>query len=260
MTTLLLLAALLALVCLFKCNAIDTAVPLATRFNVPADAAPPGSPPLEFVHWPLYSAVAFDAAAIPRETQAFGYTRGGQVAGAGAGAIGNATIMHTNMEVPSAVPGPRIFLVHGIRLIANPLSIGATPALSDASVGTTANRLDQVDDLTLLYQALAIEFSIGLKVYAQGPAWMFPANVGIGGLAAIGVEADPDGASAVMASRVAVHTAGRGWSHHAGKKPALWNTQPFKFRLLCDWTTNPTLVDTRLLYAVLDGVYGREIQ
>jgi hypothetical protein len=235
-----------------------SAVPLATRFHLPSEAAgPAGGPLLEFHHHPMFSCAAYDAAAIPRQPiDLFRYLSGGTVAGAGTGAI-PATGMHTNAVAIGTIPSPKTFTVTGIRVVIPPLDFTTVGALEDDTVDTTEQNDDQVDDLTFLHQLLTVLFKIGDKEYVNHPIWMLPANTGIGGLVATSVHAN---AAVSVQRRVAIHSAGVGYEFRTGRKPVLWPTNNFQVQLGCAWGTNPTLVDHHLVYVVLDGVQGREVQ
>lgn len=233
------------------------AAPLPTRFALPPEAnGEPGGPPLEFVHWPLYSALALDAAAIPQVSELFNYLPGMTVSGAGTGAIA-ATQMHTNMSAIGAIPRPKTFVVTGIRVHVPPVAITSTVALSDDTTGAAVENNDQVDDLTAIVTSCALRFRIGELTYAEGPILAMPANMGVGGVAATSVNAN---AASVWQSRVALHTCGLAYDFSTGRRPVLWSSQNFRVQLLCEWATNPTLLDNRLLYVYLDGILGRELQ
>lgn len=233
------------------------AAALPTRFQLPPEASgEPGGPPLEFVHWPLYSSVAFDAAALPARSELFNYLPGGQVSGAGAGAT-TATLLHTNMQAVRSIPRPKTFLISGIRVFVPPVAFGSTVALADDTVGTTEENIDQLDDLRAITETMALRLRIGEITFAEAPLWMMPANLSVGGVAATSVHAN---ASVIWQNRVALSTAGIGYDFSTGRRPVLWASQNLQLELLCDWTTNPTLNDNKLLTVVLDGVMGRELQ
>lgn len=234
---------------------LPNAVAIPTR-ALPAEAAGTENTPLEYVSWPLYSCTTFAAgAALPRESQLFGFTIGDNVIGGVAGVV--ATLMHTNMEVPRSVPRPRTFTVTGLRILVPPLALGVNPALADDTVGTAPENNDQVDDLVRIAFSTHIEFKIGNKNYAEAPIWMLPSQSGLGGVATTSVNAN---AGQVWQTRVALHTAGVGYRFKTGRKPVLWHSQPFTFGVFCVWPTTPTIIDDKTLYAILDGVLGREIQ
>lgn len=235
------------------------AAPLPTRAQLPPEAGgEPGGPPLEYVHWPLYSAVALDAAALPSRVAAFNYVPGSTVSGAGVAAVA-ATKMHTNMAAVGTIPRPKTFVVTAIRLLLSPLEYTATSsALADDTAGTTLENSDQVDDAILVVNSMAFRFRLGEITLAEAPLWLCPANAGIGGVAATSIS--NTNAASAWQTRTALHTAGLGYTFATGRKPVLWSSQQFTFEYLSQWTTNPTLVGAKLLYAVLDGVMGRELQ
>lgn len=235
---------------------------LPRRLTLPEEAMPPGSPPLEFLRWPLYSFGALDGATtIPRELELFNYTVGQTVSGAGGGAVA-ATRFHTNMMQSRALPQPKVFTAFSMHVVVLPLDFGtaATPALSDPSTGAAVANDDQVDDLTLIYESCSIRFDIGEKNYVRAPLKLAPANYGLQGLAAASIS--QTNAAAIHNRRVAVHSCGIGWdfNREPARPPVLWPLQTFNCKLLCQWATNPSLVDDRLVGVLFWGVLGREIQ
>lgn len=223
---------------------------------IPAGSQRPGDPPLEMVAWPLYSAIALDAAALPREVECFNYLPGMTVSGAGTGAT-QASLFHTNMTAIRSIAAPKTFTILGISALVPPLVYTTTTALSDATVGTTEENSDQIDDLTLIYQTMHLQLLVGEKVYAEAPLFRFPSNVGIGGLAADSVHAN---ASVVWQRQTAINLEGTAWSYKTGSAPVLWHGQTFSSRVGCPWATNPTIIDNRLLFIILHGLMGREFQ
>lgn len=232
----------------------EFAAPMTTKFA--GGPVPPGSPPLDWHAWPLYSCIALDALAIPRQIECFNYLPGSLVSGAGAAQVA-ATALHTNATAVRTIAAPKVQVVTSIRIVLPPLAFTSTTALADDSVGVALENNDQADDVTLL-MSMYFQFRIGEKVYAEAPLWMAPANAGVGGVAATSVS--NTNAASVWQTRVALHTCGLAYEFSTGKNPVLWNQQSFRFFFGCDWATNPTLNDTHLLYAVLEGFEGREIQ
>ena len=217
-------------------------------------APPQGRAQLELVHFPLYSAAALNAAALPRELNFFNYAQGSQVSGAGTGALNAATRFHTNMETANFLAAPKTFTVLQIRLVTSLLNHAASPTLGDDSLMTATSHA-QTDDL-LLMQSMALRFFVGPKDYVQAPAFAVPGNAGLGGVAAASTHST---VAAFTGSRlVALHTAGR--VHDMSAWPVLIaNQQSFGAQLSCQWGTNPSITGQRLVFVVLEGVLGREV-
>jgi len=223
------------------------------RFAAPAA----GTPRLEMIHQPLYSAVAIDnAAAIPRSTFFFNYAIGNTVSGAGGGARA-ATLFETNLEVASFLSAPKLFTVHAVRLILSPLNYTAgAPATADGSQGTADENNDQLDDAQLIRFSCALRFFVGPKDYIKAPIFLMPENTGLGGLGVTSISSAAD--TLQFTNNVAVHFAGKSWTMPT--YPVLIaNQQNFGAELVNQWTTNPTTNDDKLLWCVLDGVLGREV-
>lgn len=237
---------------------VPQAQSLSTRLNLgPESTGEAQGIPLELVAWPLYSAVQLDAAALPREIECFNYTPG-QLVSSNAAAPAVATQIHTNMLAVRTIPRPKTFTVFALRVLVPPLAYTTTPALSDGTDGTNLENNDQADDLTLIATTMALRFEIGEKVYAEAPFWMMPGNFVAGGIAATSVS--NTNAASIFQTKVALGTAGLAYHFNTGRKPVIWNQQQLRCVLSCQWATNPTIVDGRLVYVSLDGILGREIQ
>lgn len=231
---------------------------LATRLNLgPESTGEAQGQLLELAAWPLYSAAQFDAAALPRELEVFNYTQGQRVS-SNAAAPAIASQIHTNMLAIRTIPRPKTFTVFGVRVIVPPLAITTAPALADPTSGVALENNDQVDDLQLLLATQALTFEIGEKKYLEAPLWMLPANVGPGGVAASSVS--NTNAASIFQTRVALSTCGLAYHFNTGRKPVIWNQQSIRCAFSCQWATNPSLVDSKLVYVVFDGILGREIQ
>lgn len=218
-------------------------------------APPQGRSLLEMLHWPMYSAVALNAAAIPRSVQFFTYSLGQTVSGAGTGAV-VATRFHTSMETPSFLAAPKTFTVEGVRLHMPPLAYAASPTVQD-TVGAAIAADLAFDDLMLLVGSSAFRFSVGPKDYVQGPLFALPGCYGVSGIGATSISST--NAASIFQRRTAVHSSGREFRMRTW--PVLIaNQQQFAAELLNQWTTNPTLAGQRLLFCILDGLLGREVQ
>jgi hypothetical protein len=219
-------------------------------------APPQGRANLELVHFPLYSAVAFAGAApLPRDANFFNYAQGSQVSGAGTAAFSSATRLHTNMETANFLAAPKTFTVMQLRLVHGQLSYAPAPALGDDSLIAAPTPHAQQDDLLLL-QSMALRFFVGPKDYVQVPGFLCPGNAGIGGVAAVSY--NTSAAATAGIKTVALHTAGR--VHDLSQWPVLIaNQQSFGAQLVCQWGTNPSLVNNRLVWVVLEGILGREV-
>ena len=219
---------------------------------------------LETLHQPLYSAFDFNTGTAPTTAALFGYAVGQQLAGAVAGT--NATLLHTNMQQQGTLPAPKLFLITGIRIVPVELDSGLTDPLdntagaSNAAQTYTGQDSNLLEDLLRLVYGSYLDLFIGNKSYLQVPTWFCPGNTGIDGVAAaFGIV----GASATNLSETQ-----RFLTHHsAGKYFALAqypivlpNQQVFSLSLNFPQTSRPAFGARRLVYGVLDGLLGREVQ
>lgn len=224
--------------------------------------APPqlsGRPMLENVAFPLYSAAALDNATIPAELNFFGYAKGQNVPGAGDGSATPSTLWHTNMETPGALAQPKVFTVQGIRICMAPFAIGASnaPALSDVSFGNTNIDQDLFEDVLLFLWSTVLRFQVGPKVYAHHPSWFFPANVGIGGVAAVSSD-NGTAANTAQLNATAVHCVGQYFGLPT-YPVVIAAQQSFSVQIGCSWATNPTINEDRIVHVFLDGTMSREV-
>lgn len=233
-------------------------------------AAPPEfleQPKLELLEQPLYSTIGFDAAVLPRQVIAFKYALGGQVAGAGAGAIAAATEFHTNMEQPGALPAPTVFSVTGLRAVLNQLQWDTLPPtlqptfLQQAPSVAAAPFL--LDDLLTIHTAgTAFRLVVGPKSYANVPLSLIPGNAGVGGVASVTNDQETVAATTTVRTLQrfnALHWAGSHYNHHPYR--VLIPTQQTFF---AEFTARVglatvTLRQDRLLTFVLEGASGREV-
>lgn len=239
-------------------TALPQAQAIPTR-ALPAQAAGTEGVPLEFVAWPWYSSMMLlNNTAIPRRTALFGYIAGDPVPGNVAPAP-VASLMHTNMVTPSAMPRPTTFTVQGLRVVMSPLGYTPNPAVSDNTEGTANENIDQVDAFVRFLYSTFLTFDLGTKNYVEIPLHMAPAQTGVGGVAATSVHAN---AAIVYQTRVALHSKGVGYTFRTGRQPVLWYSQPFDVVISCQFATAPTIIadDDKLVTVILDGVHGREIQ
>lgn len=220
---------------------------------------------LEPIHQPLYSAYILDNTTAPAQALFFNYGVGGQVA-TNATSPPNATDLHTNMVSAGFLPSPKMFLVTGIRIVPIELDATLTDLLQDTSAITNAGPTFTGQDSTLLEDLVRIlygsvfKFFVGTKNYLTNPTWNVPANTGVQG------ESNSlygGGASAIAASTVqrlqTFHGAGRYFSLPAFPTMIV-PQQNFNCTLEFPQTTRPTFGADRLVYAVLDGILGREVQ
>jgi len=239
-------------------------VPRARRFESPARQFINAK--LEPVHQPIYSAAAFDNAAIPRSVLFFQYPIGGTVTGAGTGTIGGATVWHTNLETAGFLATPKLYLVQGFRVIPHPLAAGsaagAAPSLKDdeATTGLATPDTDaQLQDIMFLWYTGVFHFTVGPKNYLKVPLWNVPGNTGMEGFAGIGLSQNAPGASSISFQRSRViQPVGRYFS--LPQYPILIpSQQSFNAEIQFPLPTNPTLVADSWVFCQLDGILGREV-
>lgn len=189
-------------------------------------------------------------------------------------------LRHTNNERGGSLPHPKMFVVKGIRLLVNDApqstskearAIATTP---NASAGSPQTLL-----LSYIQYACYYRFRVGAqKIYAEGPGFMFPGNIGIQGnvaTACVGQRMNsgqpPLG---VITEAAHAHMAGIYYSLGrnsvtlapgqsfraelaAGLEPQL--TLSGFFGLLIDAATQLNHMN-RLIYNYLDGWLGAEVQ
>lgn len=224
--------------------------------QLPPQAQPSSAIP-QYVHWPIYSAVALaGGAAMPRTVDFFNYALGQTVTGAGGGAVVS-TPFHTNMENENALAAPKTFSIFGIRLVLMPLSYASgNPALSDPSSGGALGNDDNADDQVLLLSSW-FEFRQGQIDEAFSPAFAVPGNVGVGGV--LGASLSQTNAAPLHKRMTAPHTAGVAWKLDS-YPVVLWDSQFFTARMRHEWATSYTVLDHKYLFCVFDGILAREIQ
>ncbi len=223
---------------------------------------------LEPIMQPLYSAAVYDNAALStqRELFFFRYAIGGQVSGlaAAAGTV-PATVLHTNMDTAGFLAAPKVFLVKGCRLVIP----GINSTLSDVKTtnpqtGETPVEHDLADMLEVLYGTY-FRFFVGTKDYLNVPTFMVPGNVGVGGLMETDVMA-PAAAGPFQHVYVSANSNGQYAAMTRNGDPAEDHSilippqQNFFCSLNASQATPPTVAAECLVYAVLDGVFGREVQ
>lgn len=214
-----------------------------------------GTPLLEVIRQPLYSAIALDAAVIPSETRFFQYQIGDTIAGAGAGAVA-ATQYATNMEVSGALATPKIFEIFGIRLVMSNITAPGTAAPTHPAVPADATNADLHDDMHRVFWGTHFSLHIGTKDYISAPSWCVPGNAGLSGYAAAGAD---DGAAAEQHLIQAVQGTGK----YLALDPYtifIPSQQSFHAKLRAPQATTPTLALARLVWCMLDGRLGREAQ
>lgn len=245
----------------------NTAVPqmrkAARRFASPIDNMRRAK--LEPIHQPLYSCYVFDATTAPSSALFFGYGVGGQVA-TNQATPPAATELHTNMVTPNFLPSPKMFLVTGLRII--PVEVDGTFTTVLAGTGgstfagptfvTATNNVLQ--DLLKLVYCSVFKFFVGTKNYLTNPAWNVPANTGIQGESSqvYGGGATPT-APSVVRELSTFHGAGRYFALPAFPTMIV-PQQNFNATMEFPQSSRPTIGAARAVYAVLDGILGREVQ
>ena len=220
---------------------------------------------LEPIHQPLYSAYLFDSAITLGEALMFQYAVGGTVASNIAAAT-NATTLHTNIPAAGFLPTPKIFLTTGLRIIVNELTSALIDPVDDTVAETFAAVTFIGEDSNLLEDAMRIvygsyvRFFVGTKDYLVVPTFLTPGNTGIMGVSdtEIAVAATPENLATEQAIRT-FHGMGKYFAME--RYPVLIPSQQnFFVSLNFPQVTRPTLGATRPVYAVLDGIFGRETQ
>lgn len=235
----------------------------ARRFRSPIDTMRRAK--LEPIHQPLYSCYVFDNTTAPAQAQFFTYGVGGTVA-TNLATAPQATELHTNMTVGVFLPSPKMFLVTGIRVVPVEIDATFTDVLAD-SAGTTfagptftGSDSSLLEDLIRILYGSVFKFFVGTKNYLTNPTWNVPANTGVQGEAnaIYGGGATPIAASVVQRLQT-FHGAGRYFALPAFPTMIV-PQQNFNCTLEFPQTTRPTISADRAVYAVLDGVLGREVQ
>lgn len=231
---------------------------MPTRYVLPDEASPNDGVIREFVDWSLYSSFALNAGAtIPNIMELFTYLPGQVVAGAGAGAL-IATRWHTNLEAVRTVGKPDTFTIFQIRINFLPRTYASTEGAPDNDVGAAIAANDQTEDLLKFIESTSFRFSIGEKRYAEASTFDCPCQAGVTGLVASSISST--NAASVFQNRVLVYTGGMSYSFDRARRPVIWNAEPFQFQMFCEWATNPTLTDNKIVQVWLDGVRGRAVQ
>lgn len=231
---------------------------LAARTRRFASPFPLTDPKVEPIHQPLYSAAALDAAALPNRLRFFTYQLGQPVSGAGAGVV-NSTKWHTNMEATGQLANPKLMLVTGVRIMLSQVNALGT-GLLDNSYTTIAENNDQDDDFKLLWYGGDFVFHVGTKDYMEGPLPFFPGNTGLEGYAAIAASGiGPAAGLLSLFRKESIYPSGKYFSlpQYSILIPPL---QSFYAEIHWQQATPATMIDTHLLWVVLDGVFSRESQ
>ncbi len=217
-------------------------------------APDPGAPLLEIITQPLYSAIAFDGAAIPNESRAFQYQIGDTVAGAGTGAIAS-TLLHTNMEVGGALATPKVFEISGVRIVV--ANMEAALAVGQGHpAANSADDPDMLEDVQKIVHGTHLAIHVGTKDYAAGPSFLFPGNCGLGGMAGVA------SFDTVAIEQPTIQVA-QGMGKYMSLQPYtifIPSQQSFHAKLRAPQAGPPTLVVDRTVWIVLDGRLGREAQ
>lgn len=220
---------------------------------------------LEPIHQPLYSAYLFDGAIVLGEALMFQYAVGGSVA-TNISTATNATTLHTNIPAAGFLPTPKIFLTTGIRLIVTEMTsalidpVDDTVADSAAAITFLGEDSDLLEDAMRIIYGSFIRYFVGTKDYMVGPTWLTPGNTGIMGVSdsTLAVGATPENLAEFQ--RVSTFH-GMGKYFALDRYPVLVPSQQnFFVSLNFPQPTRPTLGASRAVYAVLDGIFGRETQ
>jgi len=215
-----------------------------------------GAPLLEVIHQGLYSSIALDAAVIPAELRFFGYQIGDPVPGAGAG-VQTAVNIHTNMEIAGALATPKVFEVRGIRVYVSQMNADLTTTtgvVNPVALGAAS----LLDDMQRIFWGTDFRWHIGNKDYLTVPTHGVPPNVNLAGNASI------DAAStAALDVRRILTAQGVGKYYSCAPYPTFIPSQQSFFAQLRATqlaANRPVLDVAHLVYCMLDGVLGREVQ
>lgn len=181
------------------------------------------------------------------------------------GAVGTEIIKkqrQTNMVQGGYLPKPRFFMVEGIRLQINEAPQTTSKQIRIATFTTG----DYQQTLTnyLLYNCF-FYLQIGNKRYAEGPAFLFPGNLGIAGQVAamsVGQRVENINSTAHIAQAATQYGAGRYWD--TSRYPLMiTHQQQVKAKLAAELSLDqlfPPQGEHRFVGTVLDGIHGREVQ
>jgi hypothetical protein len=231
-------------------------------------APPVGRAALELVQFPLYSAAALDAAAVPSQISFFNYALG-QGVSTNLATAPQANRFHTNMETSNFLSAPKTFTVQQVRVIVAQASyasstpnVQANTQTAAAAAATTTSSVLFNDTLAL--GSMAFRFFVGPKDYVNAPLWSIAANTGLGGTASVSVSSNcavAAGTETGIRSNVVStpYYGGKSWTVRTWPI-LLANQQSFGAELTNQFDkTNLSLGAVRLVFVVLEGILGREV-
>lgn len=239
--------------------------------RIPSPVVPEARPLVEPTIQPLYDSEVWS----PTTTEAtfFSSALGSQTQAGAAGANVTKTYRHTNLETQGQLSHPKLFVVQGVRLAINnaPQTTSSDAGYTDTSRYTYGHPQGALQKFIqfLCYFALRI----GVKDYARGPGYLFPANLSL----------VPQVASAAVGTRFAAATPSgaivdsfysQPWGlYFATGRNAITIPPGQHIRgtltaaagsLFAQQNTAfPSGTNTgihRLVYCVLDGTFAREVQ
>lgn len=232
-------------------------LPRVRRALAPAQFG--GRPLLENVVFPLYSTAGIDNTNLPAELNFFGYAKGQAVPGAGNFSGGTSSLWHTNMETPGALAQPKVFTITGIRCFFSQLQADAANrvALADApQAAAAAGTINNWNDPLLALWSGVLRLTVGPKTYTNHPLWMFPSNLGYGGVASQSVVDETPALNTVI--HTAVHGVGQ-YFDFSTYPVVIAAQQSFGVQVSWTWATNPSIGVDRAMTIFLDGIMSREV-
>lgn len=220
---------------------------------------------LEPIVQPLYSTYLLGAGATPRELLFYQYAVGATTAG-NAAVLPIATQLQTNMVAAGSFPTPKVYLASGIRLVATELDATQIALITPSTASTvagptyTGQEVSDLDDLSKIIYGSYLRLFVGTKEYLTVPSFLAPANTGIQGESSLFALGGTTPSAPVSNQRVATfHGAGRYMSFNP-YNILIPSQQNFNVSLNFPQGTTPTISVSRAIYAVMDGLLGREVQ
>lgn len=226
---------------------------------------------LEPIVQPLYSSFVLNNGAVPAQLAFFQYAVGENVPVNFGTFVPRATTTYTNMQIGGQLPTPKVFLVTGVRVVVAEIgrSTGGPQTLPTSSAaGTvaaptfTGQDVADLDDLQKILWGSAFSFTVGEKNYLTVPTAFLPGNVGAAGAVNMLAAGGTTPVAAVTTQRVATFVSRGDYFSLTPYNILIASQQNFGCTIDFQQETaqRPQLNTSRQVYAVLDGILGREVQ